>query len=60
MIAFLRDLDPAGRSEPEGMESIAPSTNDVDVLSSAILIVASLATPAPSLREEIPHEEVEH
>ncbi|KAJ3455240.1 hypothetical protein MRS44_013840 [Fusarium solani] len=60
MIAFLRDLDPAGRSEPEGMESTAPSTNDVDVLSSATLAVASLATPAPSLREETPHEEVEH
>ncbi|KAG7433851.1 putative AC transposase [Fusarium oxysporum f. sp. raphani] len=60
MIAFFRDRDPAGRSEPEGMESTAPSTNDVDVLSSATLAVASLATPAPSLQEETPHEEVEH
>ncbi|KAH7129653.1 hypothetical protein B0J13DRAFT_564430 [Dactylonectria estremocensis] len=42
------------------MESTAPSTNDVGVLSSATLAVASLATPAPSLREETPHEEVEH
>ncbi|KAG6990881.1 putative AC transposase [Fusarium oxysporum f. sp. conglutinans] len=60
MIAFFRDRDTAGRSESEGMESTAPSTNDVDVLSSATLAVASLATPAPSLREETPHEEVEH
>ncbi|KAG5745099.1 hypothetical protein H9Q72_014012 [Fusarium xylarioides] len=34
--------------------------NDVDVLSSLTLAVASLATPAPSLQEETPHEEVEH
>ncbi|KAI8406084.1 hypothetical protein FOFC_13552 [Fusarium oxysporum] len=60
MIAFFRDRDPAGRSEPEGMESTSPSTNDVDVLSSSTLAVASLATPAPSLQEETPHEEVEH
>ncbi|KAH7461855.1 hypothetical protein FOMA001_g18916 [Fusarium oxysporum f. sp. matthiolae] len=60
MFAFFRDRDPAGRSEPEGMESTAPSTNDVDLLSSATLAVASLATPAPSLQEETPHEEVEH
>ncbi|KAG4281041.1 hypothetical protein FPRO04_13448, partial [Fusarium proliferatum] len=60
MFAFFRDRDPAGRSEPEGMESTAPSTNDVDLLSSATLAVASLATLAPSLQEETPHEEVEH
>ena len=60
MIAFFRDRDTAGRSESAGMESTAPSTNDVDVLSSATLAVASLATPAPSLQEETPHEEVEH
>ncbi|KAI8402177.1 hypothetical protein FOFC_17482 [Fusarium oxysporum] len=60
MIAFFRDRDPAGRSEPEGMESTSPSTNDVDVLSSSTLAVASLTTPAPSLQEETPHEEVEH
>ncbi|KAG7000340.1 hypothetical protein FocnCong_v012402 [Fusarium oxysporum f. sp. conglutinans] len=60
MIAFFRDRDPAGRSEPEGMESTSPSTNDVYVLSSSTLAVASLATPAPSLQEETPHEEVEH
>ncbi|EXK24448.1 hypothetical protein FOMG_18823 [Fusarium oxysporum f. sp. melonis 26406] len=42
MFAFFRDRDPAGRSEPEGMESTAPSTNDVDLLSSATLAVASL------------------
>ncbi|KAG7000877.1 putative AC transposase [Fusarium oxysporum f. sp. conglutinans] len=60
MIAFFRDRDPAGRCEPEGMESTSPSTNDVDVLSSSTLAVDSLATPAPSLQEETPHEEVEH
>lgn len=60
MIAFFRDRDPAGRSEPEGMESTSPSTNDVDMLSSSTLAVASLVTPAPSLQEETPHEEVEH
>jgi hypothetical protein len=51
MIAFFRDRDPAGRSEPEGMESTAPSTNNVDVLYSSIFAVASLATPALSLQE---------
>ncbi|KAF4978438.1 hypothetical protein FDECE_18218 [Fusarium decemcellulare] len=41
------------------MQSTAPSPNDVGMLSSTARAVASLATPAPSLREETPREETE-